>query len=168
MRVACAQLISATLVFLGVQPASGQPAPLPTCHAVAATAENRSISRQVVETAVRQYFEAWNEPYTDLRLKAVEAAFAPDASYLDPERLAQGRMAIAEMIGAAQQEILQSFAAFLFEPAGQIDSHHGQVRIGWALKGPTGAVIATGVTFAALDAGGAIRCATGFATPSSS
>ena len=48
----------------------------------------------------QRYIDTWNRP---IRLPAVDQLYAEDARYVDPLGVADGREAIASMIGAVQQ-----------------------------------------------------------------
>ncbi len=85
------------------------------------------------DDTARAYIAAWNTRDAAERKEAVAAVFAPEATYTDPLADVSGREAIADLIGAAQQQ----FADWTFRLAGPVDGHHGQARFTWAL-GPDG------------------------------
>ena len=82
----------------------------------------------------QRYIDTWNETDPSARRAAVDQLYTEDASYIDPLAVADGREAIASMIGAVQQQ----FPGFRFRLAGPVDGHHNQARFGWEL-GPDGA-----------------------------
>jgi hypothetical protein len=82
----------------------------------------------------QRYIDTWNETDPDARRVAVDQLYTEDARYVDPLAAAEGREAIAAMIGAVQEQ----FPGFVFRLAGPVDGHHNQVRFGWEL-GPVGA-----------------------------
>jgi hypothetical protein len=82
----------------------------------------------------QRYIDTWNETDPSARRAAVDQLYTQEASYIDPLAVADGREAIASMIGAVQQQ----FPGFRFRLAGPVDGHHNQARFGWEL-GPDGA-----------------------------
>lgn len=111
------------------------------------------------ENIADAYITAWNTTDAAAREQAVAAAFAPDATYVDPLADVAGRAAITELIGAAQQQ----FDGWTFRLAGPVDGHHGQARFTWAL-GPGGGADAPVVGFdvVTLDDAGQITTVLGF------
>lgn len=106
----------------------------------------------------RHYIDTWNESDPEARRAAVERLYTEDARYVDPLAQADGRDAIAAMIGAVQEQ----FPDFVFRLAGPVDGHHDQVRFGWEL-GPAGAdAPVVGFDVAVTDGDGRIRAVLGF------
>ena len=71
---------------------------------------------------------------------------------------AEGREAIASLIGAVQQQ----FPDFKFRLAGPVDGHHDQARFGWEL-GPAGSPAPiVGFDVAVSDDSGRIQTVLGF------
>jgi hypothetical protein len=88
----------------------------------------------------------------------VDQHLIEDARYIDPMPAAEGREAIASMIGAVQQQ----FPDFSFRLAGPVDGHHDQARFGWEL-GPAGSPAPiVGFDVAVSDAAGRIQTVLGF------
>ncbi len=81
----------------------------------------------------QRYIDTWNETDPSARRAAVDQLYTEDARYVDPMGVADGREAIASLIGAVQQQ----FPGFSFRLAGPVDGHHNQARFGWEL-GPAG------------------------------
>ena len=81
----------------------------------------------------QRYIDTWNETDPSARRAAVDQLYTEDARYVDPMAVADGREAIASMIGAVQEQ----FPGFRFRLAGPVDGHHNQARFGWEL-GPDG------------------------------
>lgn len=79
----------------------------------------------------RRYIDTWNETDPSARSAAVDRLYTEDARYVDPLAVADGRDAIASMIGAVQEQ----FPGFTFRLAGPVDGHHNQARFGWELVG---------------------------------
>jgi hypothetical protein len=106
----------------------------------------------------QRYIDTWNETDADARRAAVDRLYAEDARYIDPLAAAEGREAIAAMIGAVQQQ----FPGFVFRLAGPVDGHHNQARFGWEL-GPAGAEAPiVGFDVAVSDDSGRIQTVLGF------
>jgi hypothetical protein len=109
-------------------------------------------------TIAQRYIDAWNQTDADARRAAVDQLYTEDARYVDPLAVAEGREAIASMIGAAQEQ----FPGFVFTLAGPVDGHHNQARFGWEL-GPAGAPAPiVGFDVAVTDDDGRIRTVLGF------
>ena len=106
----------------------------------------------------QRYIDTWNEADPDARRAAVDQLYTPDARYIDPLAAAEGREAIAAMIGAVQQQ----FPGFVFRLAGPVDGHHNQARFGWEL-GPAGAEAPiVGFDVAVIDDSGQLQTVLGF------
>ena len=106
----------------------------------------------------QRYIDAWNQTDAAARRAAVDQLYTEDARYVDPLAVAEGREAIASMIGAAQEQ----FPGFVFTLAGPVDGHHNQARFGWEL-GPAGAPAPIlGFDVAVTDDDGRIRTVLGF------
>jgi SnoaL-like protein len=105
-----------------------------------------------------RYIDTWNETDPSARRAAVDQLYTEDARYVDPMAAAEGREAIASMIGAVQDQ----FPGFRFRLAGPVDGHHNQARFGWEL-GPTGTPAPiVGFDVVATDASGRIQTVLGF------
>ena len=105
-----------------------------------------------------RYIDTWNETDPDARRAAVDQLYTEDARYVDPLAAAEGREAIAAMIGAVQEQ----FPGFVFRLAGPVDGHHNQARFGWEL-GPAGAEAPiVGFDVAVSDDEGRIQTVLGF------
>ena len=106
----------------------------------------------------QRYIDTWNETDPSARRAAVDQLYAEDARYVDPLAAADGREAIAAMIGAVQEQ----FPGFVFRLAGPVDGHHDQARFGWEL-GPAGAPAPiVGFDVVVSDDGGRIQTVLGF------
>jgi hypothetical protein len=106
----------------------------------------------------QRYIDTWNETDPSTRRAAVHQLYTEDARYVDPMGAAEGRDAIASMIGAVQEQ----FPGFTFGLAGPVDGHHNQVRFGWEL-GPAGSPAPiVGFDVAVSDDSGRIQIVLGF------
>jgi hypothetical protein len=86
---------------------------------------------------VERYLKTWNETDADARRAAVASIWADDGRYVDPLADVEGQDAIADLIGAVQQQV----AGHVFRPVdgdGRIDAHHNVVRFGWELVPESG------------------------------
>ncbi|MDT5017495.1 MAG: hypothetical protein QOD39_3655 [Mycobacterium sp.] len=106
----------------------------------------------------QRYIDTWNETDPSARRAAVDQLYTEDARYVDPMAAAEGREAIASMIGAVQDQ----FPDFRFRLAGPVDAHHNQARFGWEL-GPNGSdAPIVGFDVAVSDDEGRIQTVLGF------
>ena len=106
----------------------------------------------------QRYIDTWNETDPAARRAAVDQLYTEDARYVDPLGVADGREAIAALIGAVHQQ----FPGFTFRLAGPVDGHHNQARFGWEL-GPAGAEAPiVGFDVAVSDEAGRIQTVLGF------
>ena len=106
----------------------------------------------------QRYIDAWNETDAGARRTAVDKLYTDDARYIDPLAVAQGREAIASMIGAAQEQ----FAGFSFRLVGPVDGHHNQARFGWELGPAGGQAPIVGFDVVVTDDDGRISTVLGF------
>ena len=106
----------------------------------------------------QRYIDAWNETDAGARRTAVDKLYTDDARYVDPLAVADGREAIASMIGAVQEQ----FPGLRFRLAGPVDGHHNQARFGWALGSTGGEAPIVGFDVAVTDDDGRIRTVLGF------
>ena len=106
----------------------------------------------------QRYIDAWNETDADARRTAVDKLYTDDARYVDPLAVADGREAIASMIGAVQEQ----FPGFRFRLAGPVDGHHNQARFGWELGPADGEAPIVGFDVAVTDDDGRISTVLGF------
>jgi hypothetical protein len=110
-------------------------------------------------TIVEAYFAMWNETDAARRRAAIERAWTPDASYLDPMFAAEG----ADGLDALVAGVHQQYPGHRFRLTDPVDAHHDRARWGWEFVGPDGGTpIAAGVDFAMLAPDGRLRQVTGF------
>jgi hypothetical protein len=106
---------------------------------------------------VDQYFTYWNETDATARGAIIDQTFATEARYVDPLLEATGH---AELHAIADGVHAQ-FPGHRFERTTAIDDHHDQLRFGWRLVAPDGAVTVEGVDIAQV-ADGRLATVTGF------
>jgi hypothetical protein len=110
------------------------------------------------QTIVDGYFAMWNETDTARRRETIAAVWAPEASYVDPMFVANGREGLDALVAGLHQQ----YPGHRFSLVGSIDVHHDRARWAWEFLGPDGATVASGVDFAVLAADGKLRDVTGF------
>jgi hypothetical protein len=109
-------------------------------------------------TTVDTYLAAWNEPDPARRADLIESVWAADGHLIDPPLAAEGHSEISDMASALQAQ----FPAHRFRRASAIDAHHNQLRFGWELVGPDGAVALSGLDVGEVGEDGQLRRITGF------
>ncbi|GIF71658.1 nuclear transport factor 2 family protein [Asanoa siamensis] len=85
------------------------------------------------DTLAERYIAIWNETDPAERRARIDELWAPDARYVDPLAVAEGRDAIDATVAAVQGQ----FPGMTFRLAGPVDGHHDQARFTWEL-GPEG------------------------------
>ena len=109
-------------------------------------------------TAVDRYLAALNEPDGARRRVLLERAFAPDGGLTDPPLTGQGHDGLAELGDALHAH----YAGHAFRRTSEVDAHHDRFRFAWALTGPDGAVVLTGLDTGVLAADGRVGQVVGF------
>ncbi|WP_422740131.1 nuclear transport factor 2 family protein [Micromonospora sp. WMMD729] len=110
------------------------------------------------DALAERYIAIWNETDPARRRTQIAEVWAPDARYVDPLTVAEGRDAIDATIAAVQGQ----FPGLTFRLAGPVDGHHDQVRFTWEL-GPDGVEApVVGFDVAVLDGNGQVREVLGF------
>ncbi|HEV2365465.1 MAG TPA: nuclear transport factor 2 family protein [Caulobacteraceae bacterium] len=107
---------------------------------------------------VDAYIAAWNERDPERRRAHVDRAWAPQGSYVDPHRQAEGTEAISAMIGEAQSHFPGHRITLLGTPEG----HGDRLRFSWSLAPEGGAPFFYGTDFAFVGADGRFCDVTGF------
>jgi hypothetical protein len=103
------------------------------------------------------YLAAWNATDPSQRRAAVERAFTPNATYVDPLVDVAGHEQLEATISAVQAQ----FPGFVFILLDEPDAHHDVVRFRWGL-GPAGQEpLVEGFDVAVAD-GNRIGAVTGF------
>lgn len=84
-----------------------------------------------IESEIRQFIEAWNQPDPDQRTAVVREFFASEARYCNGSEEFLGR----ERCVAALGQAYDSFVAkgFVFQPYGDPDTHHGAITFAWRM-----------------------------------
>ncbi|MCF0092022.1 nuclear transport factor 2 family protein [Micromonospora sp. NPDC049114] len=110
------------------------------------------------DALAERYIAIWNETDPARRRTEIADVWAPDARYVDPLTVAEGRDAIDATIAAVQGQ----FPGMTFRLAGPVDGHHDQLRFTWEL-GPDGVEApVVGFDVAVLDGNGQLRQVLGF------
>jgi hypothetical protein len=117
------------------------------------------MTTDTITNVVDTYINAWNERVPERRRALVAAAFADDATYVDPARSGTGADGIDAMISGAQEQ----------HPGVQIvladtpDAHGEHVRFTWHLRPPASEdIIMIGHDFASLSPDGRLQDIVGF------
>jgi hypothetical protein len=107
---------------------------------------------------VQAYLAAWNETDPAARKATIDAAFTPDARYVDPLADVSGADGLDALIAGVQQQ----FPRMEFRQLGDVDAHHDVCRFQWGL-GPAGAEpLVIGFDVVAVAADGRITTVHGF------
>ena len=111
-----------------------------------------------VTSTVDTYLAMWNETDLARRAQLVARAWAGDGRYVDPMLEAEGHEALSAMVTGVQAK----FPNHRFRRVSGVDVHHEELRFGWELTGPDGAVVVAGLDVGALAPDGRLRRITGF------
>ena len=111
-----------------------------------------------VTATVDTYLAMWNETDAARRAEHIGRAWAKDGRYVDPLAEDEGHAALEEMVRGVQAR----FPGHRFTRVSGVDAHHGELRFGWQLAGPDGAVVVAGIDVGELGADGRLRRITGF------
>ena len=105
-----------------------------------------------------RYIAIWNETDPTKRRRAIDDVWAPNARYIDPLAVAEGREAIDATIAAVQSQ----FPGMTFRLAGPVDGHHNQARFTWELGPAEGEAPIVGFDVAVTDGDGRLSQVLGF------
>ena len=111
-----------------------------------------------VTSTVDTYLAMWNETDPARRAQHIAHAWTGDGRYVDPMLKAQGHVALGEMVTGVQAK----FPGHRFRRVSGLDVHHDELRFGWELAGPDGAVVVAGLDVGTLAPDGRLRRVTGF------
>jgi hypothetical protein len=111
-----------------------------------------------VTSTVETYLAMWNETDPARRSQHIERAWTGDGRYVDPMLEAEGHAALGAMVAGVQAK----FPGHRFRRVSGVDVHHDELRFGWELRGPDGAVVVNGIDVGALAPDGRLRRITGF------
>ncbi len=107
---------------------------------------------------VAGYFECWNAPDEDRRLRAIRATWAEGATSTDPLATVTGHEPIRQMMAA----VFESYAGHSFRQVGAVDAHHNVIRWGWEMLDQNGDKVLDGIDAAWVDESGKIVELAGF------
>ncbi len=107
---------------------------------------------------IDRYFDMWNAEDEATRAGIVREAWATECRYVDPLLEAAGHDELVAMVAGVHAQ----FPGQRFRRTTDVDAHHDQVRFGWELAAPDGAVTVAGIDVGELDADGRLRRITGF------
>ena len=111
-----------------------------------------------VTSTVDTYLAMWNETDPTRRRQYIARAWTDDGRYVDPMLEAEGHTALGEMVTGVQAK----FPGHRFRRVSGVDVHHDELRFGWELRSPDGAMVVTGIDVGALGPDGRLRRITGF------
>jgi hypothetical protein len=114
-----------------------------------------------VTAIVDTYLAMWNEKDPARRAEHIKRAWADDGHYVDPHLEAEGHAALGEMVA----RVLAQFPGHRFRRVSGVDVHHDELRFGWELIGPDGAVVVAGIDVGGLASDGRLARITGFFGP---
>lgn len=118
-----------------------------------------SMTTDTITNVIDTYISAWNERVPERRRALVAAAFADDATYLDPMMSGAGGDELDAMIAGAQEQ----FPGHRFVLLGAPDAHHAEVRFSWRLEPAAGGdTVAIGHDFGTLAGDGRLQRVVGF------
>jgi hypothetical protein len=112
-------------------------------------------------TVVDTYLGMWNEEDAAARAAIIEQAWAVDGRYVDPLLEATGHAALSDMVAGVHAQ----FPGQRFRRTTGVDGHHDQVRFGWELVTPDGAVTVAGLDVGEIGDDGRFRRIVGFFGP---
>jgi hypothetical protein len=109
-------------------------------------------------SCIDRYIDMWNEEDAERRAALIDAAWADDASYLDPLLEADGRDGLSEMVATVHGH----YPGYRFRRRSSVDVHHDRVRFAWDLVKPDGEVFVAGIDVGEVAEDGRLRRITGF------
>ena len=109
-------------------------------------------------SCIDRYIDMWNEEDAERRAALIDAAWAEDASYVDPLLAAEGHDGLSEMVATVHGH----YPGYRFRRRSDVDVHHDRVRFAWDLVTPDGEVFVAGIDVGELAADGRLRRITGF------
>ncbi|SHF14061.1 nuclear transport factor 2 family protein [Streptoalloteichus hindustanus] len=111
-----------------------------------------------VQELVERYLATWNERDPARRRAEIDALWAEDGSYVDPQTVAEGPAAIDAMIAAVQQQ----FPGLSFRFGSPVDAHHNLARFTWELAAGDEEALVVGFDVVVLTEDGRLRNVHGF------
>jgi len=114
-----------------------------------------------ITATIDTYFAMLNEPDGARRAELAGQAWDPNGVYVDPLGRHEGPDAIAQMVGAVQQQ----YPGHRFARTSGIDTHHKVVRFSWDFAAGDGAVAVAGIDVGTLAADDRLTGIAGFFGP---
>ena len=111
-----------------------------------------------VTAMVDTYLAMWNETDAARRAEHIGRAWAADGRYVDPMLEAEGHAGLDEMVRGVQAR----FPGHRFRRVSGVDAHHAELRFGWELAAPDGAVVVAGIDVGQVGPDGKLCRVTGF------
>lgn len=122
---------------------------LQTVRADDACMQNESIDLETAQRLIDAYLACWNAPDPDSRAAMIGETWHDGARSVDPLADVSGHAAIAEMMAGIQTQM----PGHRFEQRGTARAHHDVVHWGWAMCGPDGTEVLTGIDTASVRDG---------------
>jgi hypothetical protein len=116
--------------------------------------DDMADAKEIVDT----YLAMWNETDPARRAALIANAWTGDGHYVDPALEASGHEALGDMVAGVHTR----FPGHRFRRVSGVDVHHDQLRFGWELAAPDGAVVVAGLDVGGLAPDGRLRRITGF------
>ena len=113
---------------------------------------------ETLNTTIATYLDLLNETDPDKRAELAEKVWAANGCWIDPPFEADGRNAIADMIGHVHQQ----YPGHTFRQASGVDTHHDLFRFAWELVAPDGKIAFNGMDVGQVGDDGRFVRVTGF------
>ena len=110
------------------------------------------------EEIVNAYTAAWNEPDDGKRRRLLEAAWAEDGAYTDPQSDVAGREALVALIGGMHGQM----PGARIDVTSKTDLHHNKLRFAWKFASGDGSMTIEGIDFGELAEDGRLQKIVGF------
>ncbi|MGY1638727.1 nuclear transport factor 2 family protein [Geodermatophilus sp. SYSU D00742] len=114
-----------------------------------------------VSSTVEKYAAAWRETDAAAREALLEACWADDGVYCDPQSRAEGRDGLSALIGSFHD----TYPGARIDVVSGVDEHDGHPRFAWRMYAADGSVALEGMDFGEVDGEGALRRIVGFFGP---
>jgi hypothetical protein len=123
------------------------------------------MEQEKLNTFIKRYVSMWHEPDPALRRQIVLELWAEDGEDYTSKMAARGIEEIVARVTRAHEEWVAS-KGYVFQPAGNTDSHHNLVKFFWQMVPKAGGPIAArGLDVFVLREDGRIRALYQFSEP---
>jgi hypothetical protein len=111
--------------------------------------QNEHINHESAQRLIDAYLACWNASDDEVRSRMIGETWHDDARSVDPLADVSGHAAIAEMMAGIQTQM----PGHQFEQRGTARDHHDVVHWEWAMCGPDGIEVLTGIDTASVRDG---------------